>query len=78
MSTSANGNGTVEPVVIAVTLIETSGQGWVADAVEICTIAQGETEAEALSNLQKLLRDYPELLDEVRAANSRKIELVAV
>ena len=66
------------PVTIAVTLIEAPGRGWVADAVEIGAVAQGTTEAEAISNLRELIRTYPEVLDDVRAESARRVELVTV
>jgi predicted RNase H-like HicB family nuclease len=78
VSASASGSGHIEQVVIAVTFTELAGSGWIAEAPEIRSVAQGETEAEAVSNLLELVHEYPELLDEVHAAQARRVELVAV
>jgi len=59
-----------EPVTIAVTLIEAPGRGWVADAVEVGAVAQGATQAEAISNLRELIRTYPDVLAGVPATVS--------
>jgi predicted RNase H-like HicB family nuclease len=77
MPKTGNGNGRGE-LVIAVTLTEVPGKGWVADAAEIRSVAQGDTAPEAVENLQELVRTHPEMLDEIETADERRIELVAV
>ncbi len=61
-------------------LEEVPGRGWVASAPRIRATAQGQTEDEAMRNLVKLVETYPDLLndllDEVRKAPARYMELV--
>jgi hypothetical protein len=64
-SATVEGDMIAEPVTIAVTLIEAPGREWVADAVEVGAVAQGATQAEAISNLRGLIRTYPEVLEGV-------------
>ena len=79
VSTSANGNGKTESVLVAVTYVEAPGRGWVADAPEIRSVASGETQAKALEALKELVQAYPELLDEIRKTKAvRRFEEVAV
>jgi predicted RNase H-like HicB family nuclease len=66
------------PVPIYITTLETEGHGWIAFAPEARATAQGETQEEAKQNLIDLLLTYPDLLDEVRKARSRKVELLTV
>jgi predicted RNase H-like HicB family nuclease len=63
---------------IYITVVETEGHGWVAFAPEARATAQGETQEEARENLLDLLSSYPDLLDEVRKARSRSVELITV
>ena len=67
-----------EPATIAVTLIEAPGRGWAAHAAEVRAVAQGVTQAEALTNLRELIHAYPEALDELRGDASRRLELVTL
>ncbi len=66
-----------DPVKIAVT-VERAAAGWLAFAPEIRATAQGSTREEAMANLLSLLRTYPDLLADVRQAESRRVELVAL
>ena len=67
-----------ESVKITVTLIEAPGRGWVAHAAEVCAVAQGATQEEAIANLRDLVQAYPEALDELRSDASRQLELVTL
>jgi predicted RNase H-like HicB family nuclease len=78
MSVNEKGNGKAESVVIAVTFTQAPGRGWVADAPEIRSVAQGDTRQEALENLLELVNTYPDLLAEVKESAARDVELVTV
>ena len=58
---------------IAITTEEVVGKGWIAFAPEARVTAQGATESEAKDNLIALLKIYPDLLAEARAAKSRHV-----
>jgi len=58
---------------IAITTEEVVGKGWIAFAPEARATAQGATEDEAKSNLVRLLKNYPDLLEEARTARSRHV-----
>ena len=58
---------------IAITTEEVVGKGWIAFAPEARATAQGATEDEAKSNLVRLLKKYPDLLEEARTARSRHV-----
>jgi predicted RNase H-like HicB family nuclease len=66
-----------DPVSVAVTLTEAPGKGWVAHAADARAVAQGASTEEALDNLRSLVLTYPEVFEEVRAARTRHVEVVA-
>ena len=66
-----------DPVKVAVT-VERVSAGWLAFAPEIHATAQGSTHDEAVANLLSLVRTHPDLLADVRHAESRRVELVAL
>ena len=66
-----------DPVKIAVT-VERASAGWLAFAPEIRATAQGLTQDEAMANLLSLVQTHPDLLEDVRQAESRRVELVAL
>lgn len=61
---------------IAITTERADEKGWIAFAPEVRATAQGSTEDEAKSNLEALLKRYPDLLDEPRQAADRRVELI--
>lgn len=61
---------------LAVTTERAGDKGWIAFAAEVRATAQGSTEAEAKQNLRALLERYPDLLDDLRRAADRRIELI--
>ncbi len=63
---------------IAITTEEVEGKGWIAFAPEVRATAQGATKEEAKANLLTLLNTYPDLLDEVRKARARQVEVLVV
>lgn len=63
-------------VDLAITTERASDQGWIAFAAEVRATAQGATEEEAKRNLRALLERYPDLLDELRQAADRRVELI--
>ncbi len=64
--------------MLAITTEEVKGKGWIAFAPEVRATAQGKTKDEAKANLLELLNTYPDLLDEVRHARSRHVEVLTV
>lgn len=61
---------------LAITTERAGEKGWIAFAAEVRATAQGSTEAEAKQNLRGLLERYPDLLDEARQAEDRRVELI--
>ncbi|MGH2379109.1 MAG: hypothetical protein ACRDGT_11615 [Candidatus Limnocylindria bacterium] len=61
---------------LAITTERAADRGWVAFAAEVRATAQGPTEEEAKRNLRALLERYPDLLDELRQAADRRVELI--
>ncbi len=61
---------------LAITTERAGDKGWIAFAAEVRATAQGTTEEEAKKNLRALLERYPDLLDELRQAEDRRVELI--
>jgi hypothetical protein len=55
-------------VEIPITTEEVEGKGWIAFALEVRAIAQGDTEDEAKAKLVGLFEKYPDLLDEAKGS----------
>jgi predicted RNase H-like HicB family nuclease len=65
-------------VELAITTERAGDKGWIAFAAEVRATAQGATKAEAKKNLRALLGRYPDLLDELRQAADRRVELIRI
>lgn len=63
-------------VELAITTERAGDKGWIAFAAEVRATAQGSTEVEAKQNLRALLERYPDLLDDLRQAADRRVELI--
>ncbi len=61
---------------LAITTERAGDKGWIAFAAQVRETAQGSTEAEAKQNLRALLERYPDLLDDLRQAADRRVELI--
>ncbi len=61
---------------LAITTERAGDKGWIAFAPEVRATAQGVTEEEAMQNLRALLKRYPDLLDDLRHAADRRVELI--
>ncbi len=61
---------------LAITTERAGDKGWIAFAAEVRATAQGSTEAEAKQNLRALLERYPDLLNDLRQAADRRVELI--
>lgn len=61
---------------LAITTERAGDKGWIAFAPEVRATAQGSTEQEAKQNLRALLERYPDLLDDLRNAADRRVELI--
>ena len=61
---------------LAITTERAGAKRWIAHAPEVRATAQGSTKEEAKRNLRALLTRYPDLLDDLRNASDRRVELI--